>query len=91
MANPDQMNLNLAFGVSLKRVRTKLGLTQEDLAFGSGISLTSIGRMETGTQGVRLETILRIANALEMSGASLVSECEKTLKRAEVHRVQKRR
>jgi len=91
MANPDQTNLNLAFGVSLKRVRNKLGLTQEDLAFGSGVSLTSIGRMETGAQGVRLETILKIANALEMSGADLVSECEKTLKKADIPRVRKRR
>ena len=61
-------------------------MTQEDLAYATGISLTSVGRMETGLQGVRLETILKLANALDVSGAALISECEKDIRKSRAAR-----
>jgi len=81
MPTREQLALNRAFGIAIKRLRASRKMTQEDLAYGTGISLTSVARMESGAQGVRLETILKMARALGISGGSLVTECEKSLKK----------
>ena len=70
-----------AFGLTLKRLRTKCGLAQEALAHDAGLSLTSLARVETGRQEVRFGTMLRLASALGISGQKLVAEVEATLKR----------
>ena len=81
MAARKQMTLNQAFGIALKRFRAERGLTQEELAHGAALALTSVGRMEIGAQGIRLDTALRLARALDISGAVLVGECERIMKR----------
>ena len=81
MAARKQMTLNQAFGIALKRFRAERGLTQEELAHGADLALTSVGRMEIGAQGIRLDTAMRLARALGISGATLVSECERIMKR----------
>ena len=70
-----------AFGIAVKRSRMKRRMTQELLAHEAGLSLTSIARMETGAHGVRLDTVLRVASALDVTASDLVAECERILKR----------
>jgi len=56
-----------AFGKRLKSIRQKKGLTQLDLELESGISRTEISRIENGTKNIEFYTIVRLAEALEVS------------------------
>lgn len=55
-----------AFGLHLKFLRKKLGYTQEELAYSSGISLFQIARIETGKINPTICTIIAIANFLNI-------------------------
>lgn len=52
--------------------RQELGLTQEELAHGAGIHRTYIGSLEMGHRNPSLDTIARLALALDMDAAELV-------------------
>jgi transcriptional regulator with XRE-family HTH domain len=61
----DQKGL-AAFAKHLKKVRKKKGLTQSQLAFEAGLSLSQIARIETVRTNPTLSTIFAITRALEM-------------------------
>lgn len=75
------MSLAEAFGLAVRRIRQERAITQEELAHRAGISLTSVARLETGRHGVRLETVLNMARAMQITGSELVAECERGMKR----------
>ena len=52
-------------GQEVRRARIDSGLTQAQLYEMTGISQTLIGRIESGKANPRLETLERIADALE--------------------------
>jgi transcriptional regulator with XRE-family HTH domain len=64
------------FGETVRAERTRLKLSQEDLAFESGLSRTYAGEIERGEKMVSLETIARIAAALKMTGAELLAKAQ---------------
>ncbi|MBD5456940.1 MAG: helix-turn-helix transcriptional regulator [Lachnospiraceae bacterium] len=69
-------------GSSIRRNRQEKGLTQEALAEAAGLSLKMVQKLEGGQKGFRMETIIRIAETLEVSLGSLVDmqgEDEKTV------------
>ena len=47
-------------------------LTQQELAFEAGLSLTYIGEIERGQRMVSLDTVQRLARAFGMTGAQLL-------------------
>jgi transcriptional regulator with XRE-family HTH domain len=55
------------FGKHLKKLRQQRGITQEDLAYSSGISLSQIARIETGKINPTLCTLIEIAKNLKVS------------------------
>lgn len=55
-----------AFALQLKTIRTKKQMTQEDLAYKSGLALSQIARIETARTNPTLSTIFSIARALEI-------------------------
>ena len=57
----------MTIGESIKRVRKKVGLTQAELADKLGISAAGIAQWENNIRNPKLETIKRIAAALEVS------------------------
>lgn len=57
------MNKN-TFGSMLKSTRMKEGLSQEALSILSGISATTITRVETGHSGASMYTACALFNAL---------------------------
>lgn len=58
-----------SFGVLLRRYRAAAGLTQEELAERTGLSVRGISDLERGTRTQpRLATIHRLAGALQLSG-----------------------
>ncbi len=59
------------FGKRLAEVRKEKELTQQALAFETGLSLSQIARIETGAINTSLNTILIIAQALDVEPKSL--------------------
>ena len=70
------MNPAKAIGIAVKRLRTSRGLTQEALAHDSGLSLTSLARIETGVQEPKVGTVAELANAMHLKGSDLLREME---------------
>lgn len=64
-------------GSSIRRNRQEKGLTQEELAEAAGLSLKMIQKLEGGQKGFRMETVIRIAETLDVSLGSLADMHEK--------------
>lgn len=59
-------------GQRVRAVRRRLGISLEDLGELSEISWTSIGKIERGVSSPTVETIVRLATALEVDPGSLI-------------------
>jgi transcriptional regulator with XRE-family HTH domain len=57
----------------LKQLRAQQGLTQAALAERAGVTLSYIGRLEIGRHDPQLSTLNKLAKALHVSIAELVS------------------
>ncbi len=68
------MNLQIyrAFGVLLRDVRAKAGLTQDDLGKRMSLSRTAITNIEKGNQGVSLLQLYEFAEKLNVSPVELL-------------------
>ncbi|MBI5387453.1 MAG: response regulator [Verrucomicrobia bacterium] len=64
---------SLRFGAAVKRLRNRLRISQETLAERAGLDRTYIGHVERGVRNVSLSTIDKLARALEVSAATLLS------------------
>lgn len=62
------------FGASVKRLRHSLGLSQEALAERAGLHRTYIADVEGRGRNVTLKTMERLAAALEVSTAALLTQ-----------------
>jgi transcriptional regulator with XRE-family HTH domain len=60
------------FGDRLREFRTAKGLSQEELAHAAGLHRTHISLIERNRRSVRLETLERLARALDVEPASLI-------------------
>ncbi len=58
--------LKTQFGARLKLLRTEKGLTQEQLADATDLTIESISNIERGIFGPRFDNLERIAAALDM-------------------------
>jgi transcriptional regulator with XRE-family HTH domain len=66
----------MAFGKAVRRLRTERGVSQERFAADAGISRTYMSEIERGVTMVSLDSIARIARALELSMAALLRHVE---------------
>lgn len=71
--DPDAEKLQRDFGQRVRRRRLQLVLSQETLAELAGIHRTSVGPLESGDRDPRLDTILRVADALDIDPGDLVT------------------
>lgn len=55
-----------------RSLRTRLGITQEQLAKLAGVSVQSVAAAEAGSDGLRLATLEALAHALDVEPAELV-------------------
>lgn len=62
--------------LNIKRLRAQRGISQDDLAFRSGLHRTYMSALERGKRNVSLDVLSRIAVALEVTLAVLVTEVE---------------
>lgn len=63
-------------GDQIRRVRERHDLTQLDVCGRSGIDVASYSRIEQGHASPRLDTLIRIADAIDVPLADLVAEVE---------------
>jgi len=75
------MEMTEAFGIALKRIRLRQGLTQED--FGLVSSRTYISSLERGTKKVSFEKACELAKRLGVHPMTLFAECFLVLDKAE--------
>ena len=62
------------FGKQLQRLRTRRGLTQEQLAVTASLSRTFLTKLELGQHDPTLSTLVRLAKALRVSVMELLGE-----------------
>ncbi|HEX3173042.1 MAG TPA: helix-turn-helix transcriptional regulator [Solirubrobacterales bacterium] len=61
------------FGANLRAARTRAGLTQGALALRAGTHHAVIGQLEAARRGPRLETVAKLASALNLPVEELVA------------------
>lgn len=79
------MDSKKCFGASVKYWRNRLGISQEALAERSDMHRTYICDVERGARNVSLETIERLAEALEISSFTLFLSFRKTASEKTAH------
>ena len=60
------------FGKNLAAHRSRSGLSQEEVAVGAGLHRTEIGLLERGERLPRIDTVMKLAGALEIELAKLL-------------------
>jgi len=73
------MTLEKAFGQILREQRKNANFSQETLAFKCGIDRTYVSLLERGMRHPSMKTIFKIAQALQVSPASIVEDVERAL------------
>lgn len=81
MRNQTQkFSAQLLFASNMKRIRLEKNLTQENVAEGAGLHPNYISSVERGMRNLSISNIERIAYALDVSMAELLTEPEKSRK-----------
>jgi len=71
------MDHKLSLGLTIRRYRQKLGLSQEQLGKRAGLHRTYIGSIERGERNVTLINMIRLAQGLEID---IVRLCEEMIR-----------
>ncbi len=64
----------VALGAAIRRARTALGISQEELAFQSGLDRSYMSSVERGMQNPGLLLVLQIAATLGLTGYALLED-----------------
>ncbi|MFC5472682.1 helix-turn-helix domain-containing protein [Paraherbaspirillum soli] len=64
----------VALGEALRRIRLNHDISQERLALLAEVDRSYVGRVERGDNNVALLTLLKLANALNITAAELMVE-----------------
>lgn len=70
------MNIKKVFGLTIRRLRTDLGLSQEELAELTGLHRTYIGSVERGERNVSLENIVALSKGLKCKPYILLGDIQ---------------
>ncbi len=73
---PDEHRIPRQFGIAVRRLRVSQGLSQIHLAEKAGLHHNFVGEIERGEKLASIVTVARLANALELSGAELLSKAK---------------
>ncbi|MEM0503667.1 MAG: XRE family transcriptional regulator, partial [Archaeoglobaceae archaeon] len=75
----NQVGLAEIVGKRVRSLRERVGLTLHQLAERAGMSASNLSEIETGRYAPRLETLVRLANALSVPLDALISQPDVTL------------
>ena len=67
------------FGIAIRDLRTKAGLSQEQLAAKAGLNRTYVGDVERGERNIAVVNMQKLAKALGARLSDVVREMEKHL------------
>ncbi len=70
------MSVARQFGANLSRLRERSGVTQEELAFRASLHRTEIGLLERGGRIPKIDTLAKLAGALEVEPGDLFDGIE---------------
>lgn len=73
------LKIEEAFGKVLKDVRLEKSMSQEELAYLSGLDRTFISMLERGKRQPSLTTLFVLSSALEIQPNQLINQIEKLL------------
>jgi transcriptional regulator with XRE-family HTH domain len=59
-------------GANLRNARRELGMSQEQVAYLSGVHATEVSRIEGGKRDPRVSTVERLARAVKMKPGELL-------------------
>lgn len=62
------------FGKQLRKIRTRVGISQETLGLDAGLHRTYISMVERGERNVTIETVEKLASALRCTMADLMPD-----------------
>ena len=71
-------NYNKLLALAVRKRRKELSLTQEQLGEIAGIHRTHIGFIEQSSRNTTIETLCRVANALDITPSGLLELAEYT-------------
>lgn len=72
----DKTAINQILGAQIRRLREEKGLSQEELAFRSGISVSTLGRVERGVLSLAINKIPALAKTLEVKAGQFFEPFE---------------
>ncbi len=72
----DPEKLKAHVGLRIAELREKKGFTQSDVAEAIGTTVPNLQRVEYGVQNVTIETMVKIANAIDVPVAEFFGELE---------------
>ena len=68
-------------GAVIRRLRKERGLSQEDVAFESGVDRSFLSHIERGLQQPSISILFRIAEALGTLASAILAEAEKEMQK----------
>lgn len=74
MLEPEHLRITRVVGSKIKELRRKHGISQQDLADLAQLHAANLGKLERGKGNPKLDTLARIATALNTTLSELVSE-----------------
>jgi transcriptional regulator with XRE-family HTH domain len=72
-----------AFGIVLRELRTKCGLSQESLAHEAGLERNYISLLELGRNSASIKTIFKLTPVLEVTASEFMKKVETKLRKAQ--------
>lgn len=72
-----------AFGIVLRELRTKRGLSQESLAHEAGLERNYISLLELGRNSASIKTLFKLAPVLGLTVTELMRKAEARLKKSQ--------
>lgn len=73
------MDIEQAFGLVIKKYRLQRSMSQEKLAFESGLDRTYISLLERGKRRPTINTLFAISKVLEIKPRYIIKDIEKLL------------
>ena len=80
MTKKIHLTLQSAFGLAVRSLRKRAGLSQEELADKSGLHRTYIGSVERGERNISLENIQALAGVLGLQPSELLNLAEEFIR-----------
>lgn len=65
------------FGIAVRQLRVRNGWTQDELAWRSGLDRSYVGEIERGGAVASIVTVEKLAAALQLEMAMLLTHCER--------------